>query len=51
VKRVAEALDVARSQLPERLSTGPRDRPFSYSKAQDEVLRPLIREIVDGRLT
>ncbi len=51
MKRVAEALDVARSQLSGRLSTGPRPRPSRYSNAQDEVLLPLIREIVDGRLT
>jgi len=51
VKRVAEAFDVARSQLSERLATGQRDRPPRYSKAQDEVLLPLIREIVDERLT
>lgn len=51
MKRVAEALDVARSQLSARLATGPRNRPSRYSKAQDEVLLPLIREIVDGRLT
>jgi hypothetical protein len=51
VKRVAEAFDVSRSQLSERLATGPRNRPLCYSKARDEVLLPLIREIVDGRLT
>lgn len=51
MKRVAEALDVARSQLSGRLSTGPRPRPSRYFKAQDEVLLPLIRETVDGRLT
>jgi len=51
VKRVAETLDVARSRLSERLVTGQRDRPIRYSKAQDEVLLPLIREIVDERLT
>lgn len=51
MKRVAEAFDEARSQLSERLASGPRNRPPRYSKAQDEVLRPLIREIVDGRLT
>lgn len=51
MKRVAEAFDVARSQLSERLATGPRNRPSRYSKAQDEVLLPLVREIIDGRLT
>lgn len=51
MKRVAEAFDVARSQLSERLATGPRNRPPRYSKAQDEVLLPLIRGIVDVRLT
>jgi len=51
VKRVAETLNVARSRLSERLVNGQRDRPIRYSKAQDEVLLPLIREIVDERLT
>jgi len=51
VKRVAEAFAVSRSQLSDRLATGPRSRPFHYSKAQDEVPLPLIRELVDGRLT
>lgn len=51
MKQVAEAFDVARPQLSERLAAGPRSRPPRYSKAQDEVLLPLIREIVNGRLT
>ena len=38
MKRVAEAFDVARSQLSERLATGSKNRPSRYSKAQDEVL-------------
>jgi hypothetical protein len=33
------------------LAVDPRKRSPRYSKAQDEVLLPLIREIVDGRLT
>lgn len=51
MKRIAEALDVARSRLAERIASVPRKRPLRYSKAQDEVLLPLIREIVDERLT
>lgn len=51
MKRVAEAFDVARSQLSQRLATSQKNRPSRYSKAQDEVLLPLIREIVDARLT
>ena len=51
MKRVAEAFDVASSQLSERLATGPKNRPSRYSKAQDEALLPLICEIIDGRLT
>ena len=51
MKRVAEAFDVARSQLSERLATVQITRPSRYSKAQDEVLLPLLREIVDQRLT
>lgn len=51
MKRVAEVFDIARSHLSERLATGPRCRPSRYANAQDEDLLPLIREIVDGRLT
>lgn len=46
MKRVAEAFDMARLQLFERLTTGPRDRSRRFPKAQDEVLLPLIHEVV-----
>ena len=51
MKRVAEALSVSRSRLAERVKEPPRERPARYSKAEDERLLPLIRDIVDHRLT
>lgn len=51
MKRVAEALEVARSQLSERQANVQAKRPYRYSKAHDKILLPLIREIIDGRLT
>lgn len=51
MKRVAEALSVSRSRLAERVKEPPRERPARYSKAKDERLLPLIRDIVDHRLT
>lgn len=51
MKRVAEALEVSRSRLAERMGSRPRSRPTRYDKAEDDVLLPLIREIIDERLT
>jgi len=51
MSRVAETLEVARSRLAERASSAPKPRPTRYSKGEDNLLLPLIREIVDGRLT
>ncbi len=51
MKRVAEALTVSRSRLTERLKEPTQGRPPRYSKAEDEVLLPLIRDIIDHRLT
>lgn len=51
MKRLAETLEVSRSRLCERLVEEPRSRPARYSKAEDETLLPMIREIVDKRLT
>ena len=51
MKRVAEALTVSRSRLAERVKDPARERPPRYSKAEDEVLLPLIRDIIDHRLT
>ena len=51
MKRVAEALEVSRSRLIERVGSKPRTRPPRYSKAEDEMLLPLIREIIDERPT
>ena len=51
MKRVAEALTVSRSRLAERVKEPAQGRPPRYSKAEDEVLLPLIRDIIDHRLT
>ena len=51
MKRVAEALTVSRSRLAERVKEPLLSRPPRYSKAEDEVLLPLIRDIIDHRLT
>ncbi len=51
MKRVAEALMVSRSRLAERVKETAQGRPSRYSKAEDEVLLPLIRDIIDHRLT
>ena len=50
MKTVADALGVARSHLHERVRrpAPPRGR---YRKADDEVLLPLIRRLVDERPT
>jgi len=51
MKRVAEALEVSRSRLAERLKEPTQGRPPRYSKAEDEVLLPMIHDIIDHRLT
>lgn len=51
MKRVAEALTVSRSRLAERVKGPAQGRSPRYSKAEDEVLLPLIRDIIDHRLT
>jgi putative transposase len=50
VRRVAEALEVSRSQLHERLRHGsiPRGR---YRKAEDAELLQAVRQLVDERPT
>ncbi|MGE4298370.1 MAG: hypothetical protein AB7E47_10110 [Desulfovibrionaceae bacterium] len=50
MKRVAEALTVSRSRLAERLKEPAQGSPPHFSKADDEVLLPLIREIIDTAL-
>ncbi len=50
MKAVADALDVSRSNLVERLAADRRKRG-RYVKAADAELTPLIREIVDERPT
>ena len=49
MERIAETLDVARSRLAERMGKTPEKRPPRYSKKQDSVLLPLLREITDER--
>ncbi|MCX8012169.1 MAG: IS3 family transposase [Desulfobacterota bacterium] len=52
VKRMAEVLAVSRSNLYGRRKRGFGSCPRgSYHKAEDEFLRPMIREIVDERPT
>jgi len=51
VEILKEAIKVARSRLAERASCAPKARPARYSKEEDDLLLPLIRQIVDGRLT
>jgi hypothetical protein len=52
VKRIAEALVVSRSNLYERQERGIDSRSRrSHHKAEDEVLLPMVREIVDERPT
>ncbi len=51
MKTIANALDVSRSRLCERLAEESRSRPARYSKTEDETFLPMIREIVDERLT
>jgi len=49
MKAVARALDVARSNLSDRARGRHEGRPIQYSKAEDELLLPSIREICDRR--
>ena len=51
MKRIAEAMDVSRSRLMERLGDTNAMRPRQYRKEQDEELLCLIREILDERKT
>ncbi|MDL2268338.1 IS3 family transposase [Desulfovibrio sp. OttesenSCG-928-G15] len=51
MKRIAEAAGVSRSQLIARTGTVTKHRACRYSKADDEVLLPLILEIMGSRQT
>jgi putative transposase len=51
MKGIAEALGVSRSNLYERGQRGASSSRGNYRKAEDGVLVPLIREIVDERPT
>lgn len=51
MKCVAETMGVSRSRLGERVGSEPKPRKVRYNKAEDEDLLPLIRDIIDERLT
>lgn len=51
MKRITDALEVSRSGVRDRLGKAPRLRPPRYSIADDERLLPMIKAIVDDRLT
>lgn len=51
MKRIAEAMEVSRSRLMERIGDTKAMRPKRYRKEQDEELLCLIREILDERKT
>lgn len=51
MKRIAESLEVSRSRLSERLAGSSKPRAKRYSMTEDLGLLPMIREIVDNRLT
>jgi transposase InsO family protein len=51
MKSIAESLEVARSNLVERVTQKPVARPRRYSKAEDVKLLPLILEIMGERPT
>lgn len=51
MSRVAEVLDVARSNLADRLSRPARRSRGSYAKADDAELLPVVRGFVDERPT
>ncbi|MFO7595379.1 MAG: hypothetical protein R6W92_03425 [Desulfocurvibacter africanus] len=51
MKQIAETLEVSRSWVAERKARPVRPRPTRYSKVEDENPLPLIRQIVDERLT
>jgi transposase InsO family protein len=51
MKKIAESLGVARSNLVEQLSKKTAARPRRYSKAQDAGLLPLVLEIMGERPT
>ena len=50
MKTIAEAFEVSRSNLIDRIEREKRDRR-SYVKGDDEWLLPLVRELVDERPT
>ena len=51
MKAIADAVGVARSHLVERVKTQAKLARTRYNKADDAWLLPLIRELVDGRMT
>ena len=51
MKAIADTMDVARSHLIERMKAGDKPARCRYNKADDAWLLPLIRELVDDRMT
>jgi hypothetical protein len=51
MKAIADTMDVARSHLIERMKAGDKPARCRYNKMDDTWLLPLIRELVDGRIT
>jgi transposase InsO family protein len=51
MKAIADTMDVARSHLIERMKAGDKPARCRYNKMDDPWLLPLIRELVDGRMT
>ena len=51
MKAIADTMRVARSHLVERMKAGETPARCRYHKTDDAWLLPLIRELVDGRMT
>ena len=51
MKAIADTMRVARSHLVERMKAGETPARCRYHKTDDTWLLPLIRELVDGRMT
>ena len=51
MKAIADAVGVARSHLVEGVKMQAKLARTRYNKADDAWLLPLIRELVDGRMT
>ena len=49
MKPVADAMEISRSNLTEQIKAAKPARPVKYSKPEDDVLLPMIRNITDER--